>query len=173
MALAPPVRGTFSLVDHHGRAVTDLAYRGHYMLVLFGFTHCRVVCPRALGRLQQVLKQLGESAERIKTLYISVDPERDTPEVMKSFLARDYPDFTGLTGSREQVDAAKRSFRVFAARKADRDDPEGYQVPHSAITYLIDPAGVFLTHFHDGLDADEIAGRLQEIISRAREFDHV
>ena len=75
-----PVGGSFALTDHHGRDVTDAAYRGRFMLIYFGFTHCRAVCPRALARLSEALAALGELADRIQPLYITVDPDRDTPE---------------------------------------------------------------------------------------------
>src|SRR5262245_61304659 len=102
----PPVQlgGAFNLVDHHGRAVSDETYRGRFMLLFFGFTHCRAVCPRALARLSRVINRLGPEAARLQPLYVTVDPDRDTPEVMKVFLDRDYPLFTGLTGPRENID---------------------------------------------------------------------
>jgi len=110
-------------------------------LVFFGFTHCRIVCPRALGKLCRVLDDLGPLAERVQPLYVTVDPERDTPAVMREFLGRSYPRFTGLTGSPAQIDAAKAAFRVFARRVADPDSPGGYAMPHTAIAYLLDEAG--------------------------------
>lgn len=81
----------YALVDHHGRTVTEQDFAGRYQLVFFGFTHCRMVCPAALGKLSTVLDDLGPLAERIQPLYISVDPERDTPEVMRAFLEESYP----------------------------------------------------------------------------------
>src|SRR4249920_892926 len=86
-----PVGGSFSLTDHHGRPVTDADYRGRFMLIYFGFTHCRAVCPRALARLSAALAALGDRAERVAPLYITVDPQRDTPAVMKTYLEARYP----------------------------------------------------------------------------------
>ncbi|MEA2625894.1 MAG: hypothetical protein QOD06_1939 [Candidatus Binatota bacterium] len=157
--------GEFHLIDHHGVEVSDATYHGRHALVFFGFTHCKVVCPRALGRLTRVLDALGPLAEQIRPLYVTVDPERDSPEVMRAFLERSYPRFTGLTGSRPQIDAAKRAFRVFARRTADPDDPDGYAVPHSAITYVLDPDGRYTTHFTDAVDEREMTERLREILS--------
>ncbi|ATB37667.1 hypothetical protein CYFUS_003092 [Cystobacter fuscus] len=162
---ALPVGGAFDLVDHDGRPVTHETFRGAYALVFFGFTHCRVVCPRALGRLSTVLGLLGPDAARMQPLYITVDPERDHPSVMKAFLAR-WPGFLGLTGSREQIEAAKAAFHVFARRRDDPEDPNGYAVPHTAITYVIDPEGVCVDHFTDALSADEVAERLRTLIAR-------
>jgi protein SCO1/2 len=156
-----PVGGPFRLIDHHGVEVTDESYRGRYVLLFFGFTHCKVVCPRALGRLTNVLDRLGPLADRLQPLYVTVDPERDTPGVMRAFLERSYPRFTGLTGSREQVERAKKAFRVFAHHAPDADDPSNYVVPHSAITYVLDPAGRYTTHFTDAVSEAEMIERLR------------
>ena len=107
----PPVGGSFRLIDHHGARVTDETYRGRFVLIFFGFTHCRVVCPRALSRLSAVLERLGPLTDQLQALYITVDPERDTPEVMRTFLEKSYPRFIGLTGTRAEIDAAKRAFQ--------------------------------------------------------------
>ena len=160
-----PVGGAFRLIDHHGGEVTDETYRGSYVLLFFGFTHCKVVCPRALGRLTNVLDALGPLAEKVRPLYVTVDPERDTPEVMRAFLENAYPRFIGLTGSRERIDEAKKAFRVFARRASDPDDPEGYAVPHSAITYLLEPGGRYVTHFTDAVDEEQITARLRSLLS--------
>lgn len=167
MELKASPGGEFALIDHDGQAVTQESYRGHYRLVFFGFTHCRVVCPRNLARLSRILEALGPRAGEIRPLYVSVDPERDTPEVMKDFLARNYPRFTGLTGSRAQVDHAKQSFRVFAERKADPDDPDGYAVPHTAITYLMDRDGGYLAHFPESLPEQEVLQRISVLLDSA------
>jgi len=157
--------GAFHLTDHHGVEVSDESYRGKYVLVFFGFTHCKVVCPRALGRLTDTLEALGPLAERVTALYVTVDPERDTPSVMRAFLERRYPRFTGLTGSRDQIDEAKKAFRVFARRTVDPDDPDGYDVPHTAITYVLDPSGEYAAHFTDAAGVSEIAARLRLLLA--------
>jgi protein SCO1/2 len=158
---SPRVGGAFNLVDHHGRAVGNATYLGRHALIFFGFTHCRVVCPRALGKLCRVLDDLGSLAERVQPLYVTVDPERDTPQVMRAFLEPSYPRFTGLTGSRERIDEAKAAFRVFARRVADPESAGGYAVPHTAIAYLLDESGAYVAHFHDALTENEIAERLR------------
>ncbi len=159
----------FDLTDHTGRLVTDRDYRGRFMVVFFGFTHCRVVCPRALGRLNRLLTRLDDAvdgaADAITPLYITVDPSRDTPDVMKAFLESNYPRFIGLTGTPDQIDHAKKLFRVFAHKKADPDDPDGYAVPHSAITYVIGPDGKYCAHFADHLDEDDVFESLKTILT--------
>jgi protein SCO1/2 len=169
---APPTQavqlgGAFHLVDHHGRSVSDETYRGRFMLLFFGFTHCRAVCPRALARLTRVIDRLGPAASRLQPLYVTVDPDRDTPEVMKAFLEKDYPRFTGLTGSRENIDHVKSRYRVFARRAADPDDTAGYQMPHTAFTYLIGPDGRYAAHFTDAVEEDELVQRLGEYLANS------
>ncbi len=154
------IGGQFELTNHHGKPVRNCDYRGRFLLVYFGFTHCRVVCPRALAKLSSTLDRLGRPANQIEALYITVDPARDTPEVMKAYLDAQFPRFTGLTGSTEQIEAAKRAFRVFAERKADDEDPDGYSVPHTAIAYLMGPDGSYRDHFLDGLNEEAIASRI-------------
>ncbi|GAA5174535.1 SCO family protein [Pseudonocardia eucalypti] len=164
--MAPhPVGARFDLIDHHGNPVTNDTYRGRHPLVFFGFTHCAVVCPRALGKLSAALDELGELRERLVPLYVTVDPERDDPDRMREFLETNYPLFTGLTGSPEALADARREFRVFAVRKQDPDAEGGYQVPHSAITYLLDTDGTYLAHFTDALDASEVARRLTGVLN--------
>lgn len=158
------VSGAFDLLDHDGRQVSAQTYRGKHMVVFFGFTHCKMVCPRALSRLSAVLDRLGPLADRVQPLYVTVDPRRDTPEVMKEFLSSAYPRFTGLTGSSEQVELAKKSFRVFSTEVADTDDPDSYQMPHTAFTYVLGTDGTYLTHFTDATDEDELVTRLSSIL---------
>lgn len=159
--------GTFSLTDHDGNAVTEASYRGRFMLIYFGFTHCRKVCPRSLACMTAALDELGDAARRIVPLYITVDPERDTPETMKIFLEANFPRFTGLTGSREAIDRAKASFRIFTRKGPDPEDAEGYAVPHTAFAYLLGPDGTYLTHFMDTADSGKMAGGLRDMLAKA------
>ncbi|TCK21779.1 SCO family protein [Pseudonocardia endophytica] len=162
---AAPTDVAFDLLDHHGTPVGIDSYRGDWLLVQFGFTSCRVVCPRALTKLTAALEELGADAAPLRPLYVSVDPERDTPDVMRDFLTASYPRFTGLTGTPDQVEAAKRAFRVFARRRADPEDPDGYAMPHTAITYLVDPAGRLARHWPDTADASTVADGLREALT--------
>jgi protein SCO1/2 len=152
--------GTFNLTDHHGRTVSSESFRGRFMLIFFGFTHCRVVCPRALTKISAALDGIGEVSASISALYITVDPERDTPEVMREFLLS-YPRIVGLTGSRAQIDEVKSNFRVFARRVADPFNVDEYNVPHTAIAYLLDIDGKFLADFNDSIPLDEMVERLR------------
>lgn len=158
------VGGTFALIDDHGRAVSDRSYLGRHLLVSFGFSHCKTICPRSLERTSAALEQLGARAAGIQALYITVDPERDTPAVLRAFLAERYPRFTGLTGDPQALQAARAKYRVFAQRAADPDDPDGYAVPHTAFTFLMGPDGRYLRHFDVTAGADEMAHALADLI---------
>ncbi|MBR0756091.1 SCO family protein [Bradyrhizobium jicamae] len=157
-----PDHPTFTLTDHFGNEVSETDFHGAFQLVYFGFTSCRVVCPRALAKLSGVLDALGdEAAGQITPLYITVDPARDTPEKMKAYLEADYPRFLGLTGPDAAIDDAKRCFRIFAQRKSDPADPDGYQIAHTAIAYLLDRNGEYLDHFPDAMEATKIVERIR------------
>lgn len=162
-----PDRPGFALVDHHGRQVSEQDFRGRYLLVYFGFTSCKVVCPRALAKLSAVLEGLGPRAAHITPLYITVDPDRDTPEAMRAYLEAGYPRFLGLTGPQPAIDAAKSAFRIFAQRRENPVNPDDYQIAHTAIAYLIGPDGDYLSHFSDAIDADTIIARLTRQIMLA------
>ncbi len=163
MVTVRPV-ANFDLTDHNGRSVTEADFAGSHLLVYFGFTHCKVVCPRSLGKLSRVLDGLGEKAARVTALYVTVDPARDTPEVMRAYLEHQHPRFLGLTGSEEQIARAKKAFRVFAEFTGDDEAPDGYVVPHSAIAYLMGPDGDHLDHFIDALEEEEVMQRMSAAI---------
>ncbi|MEM6831996.1 MAG: SCO family protein [Pseudomonadota bacterium] len=159
-----PERIALDLIDHNGNAFTAAQLASGLTLCYFGFLHCRAVCPRSLAKLNEILQLLGPRQRQVKVLYISVDPARDTPEAMKSFLAENYPAFTGLTGTQAAIDMAKASMNVFTRQTNDPEDPEGYAVPHTALIYLVDGTGAYLTHFADHLTAQDIANRLESYI---------
>lgn len=169
--MSAPTDLALDLVDHDGTPVDAGSFRGSWLLVQFGFTSCRVVCPRALTKLTAALDALGEDAGRIRPLYVTVDPDRDTPAVMKAFLTTSYPRFTGLTGTPAQVEAAKAAFRVFARRRPDQQDPDGYAVPHTAITYLVGPDGGLARHWPDTATAEVVTAGLREVLGRREPTD--
>lgn len=149
------VGGPFRLTDHTGREVTEADYQGRYLLVFFGFTYCPDICPMELQVMAAALDVLGPDAERVQPLFISVDPQRDTPEQMAEYVALFDDRIIGLTGTAEQVAAAARAYRVYYARGPG--DDQNYQVDHSTFTYLMGPDGAFLTVFPRGTDAEAMA----------------
>ncbi|WP_256735224.1 SCO family protein [Variovorax sp. dw_954] len=168
-AIPPPVSGRFDLVDHFGRRVNERSFGSKHLLVFFGFSHCAVVCPRELSKLGEALAMLGPLADQVQALYVSVDPIRDTPGVLRTYLAqyRRFGDgFLGLTGTQEQAQEARKSFRVFAARQDEPDAPDGYVLSHTALCYFMAPGGTYQTHFADSLDAATVSTRMRRFLER-------
>lgn len=159
-----PVGGPFRLIDHFGRPVTNETFLGRPALLYFGFTHCRVVCPRSLARLSAALDLAGARPDALQPLFITVDPERDTPDVLRAYLEANHPRFLGLTGDRERIDAMKTAYRVFARRIEDPHDTQNYAVAHTAFSYLIDAHGTYVAHFTDVADEHRIAAALRSAI---------
>ena len=137
------IGGPFSLIDQEGRTVTEKALLGSPSLVFFGFTHCPEVCPTALFEITQIYKALGPKGDGLKTFFVSVDPERDTPELLKLYLSSFDPRITGLTGSPEAVAQAMRAWRAYA--KKVPTEAGGYTVDHTALVYLMDAKGRFVS----------------------------
>jgi protein SCO1/2 len=158
------VGGPFTLTDHNGRQVTDADFKGKYALIFFGYTYCPDVCPTELQVMTAALSQMGEKARSVTPVFISVDPERDTPEVLKSYVENFSPDLVGLTGSPEQVAAAAKAYRVYYAKSGKTDTPD-YLVDHSSIIYLMDPQGRFLKHFTYTTDAAALASSLADVMA--------
>lgn len=162
------VGSAFELVGHQGALVRSSDFRGRFLLIFFGFTRCRVVCPEVLSKLSRVLNRLGPLIKEIQPLYISVDPDRDTPEVMDRFLGERYPLFVGLTGSRDDIDHVRANYKVFVRRTIDEDDPAGYALSHSALVFFMDRAGEYCAHFADGTPDEEIEQRIRVILSESQ-----
>jgi len=154
------VGGPFSLVGTDGKPVTDRDFRGRYMLIFFGFTHCPDICPAELQVIAQALEQLGDKAKNVVPIFITLDPERDTPEAMGSYVKSFGPNFVGLTGSPEAIAAAAKAYRVSYAKVEDKESAADYGVDHSALVYLMDPEGRYVTYFSYGLSADQMAEKL-------------
>lgn len=141
------ISGRFSLVDHNGNRVTDEDFRGKWLLVFFGYTHCPDVCPTTLNEIAEVMERLAADADKVQPLFITVDPERDTPDAMAEYVAAFDPRIVGLTGTPEQIKAATGSFRVYYAKAPGEEAPGGYLMDHSAFLYLMNPEGRFETAF--------------------------
>ncbi|MFK8252574.1 SCO family protein [Ancylobacter terrae] len=146
VATPSAVGGPFQLVDQDGRNVTQAEFAGQPFLVFFGFTHCPDICPTTLFEASQALEALGPDARKLAVLFISVDPERDTPEVMKSYVGSFHPSIRGLTGTPEQVAAAVKAYRAYA-KKVPGQDGE-YTMDHTALVYLMGKDGAFIAPFN-------------------------
>jgi protein SCO1/2 len=159
------IGGPFTLIDQDGRTVTQDSFAGQWRLMFFGFTHCPDICPTDLARNAQALRALEAAdpaaAAKVQPIFVSVDPERDTPAALKPFVANFPPRLIGLTGTPEQVDAAKATFRVYSARRGDGPD---YLVDHSSMTYLFDPAGKPVTFWSSDEPAAAMAEGLRALV---------
>lgn len=152
----------FELINQNGEAVTLKTYDGSYKLIFFGFTYCPAICPTELQKITQIMEKLGDKANMFTPIFISVDPERDTVDVVKQYVAQFHPKLVGLTGSTEQVNAVTKSFKVFAT-KVENDMMEEYMVDHSAFLYLLDEEGNTIALYPSTDTADEL---VTDILSR-------
>ena len=139
------VGGPFKLIDQNGKAVSDQDLKGRPFLVFFGFTHCPDVCPTTLFDVSEMLRALGPDANRTHALFITVDPERDTPAVMKDYLSSFDPHLSGLTGDPAAIATVAKAYRVYY-KKVPLDGGE-YTMDHTAIVYLMDKEGRFVSPF--------------------------
>jgi protein SCO1/2 len=139
------IGGPFKLTDQNGQTVTDQDLKGRPFLVFFGFTHCPDVCPTTLFEVSQIFRALGPDADKVRALFITVDPERDTPALMKDYLSSFDPHMAGLTGDPAAVAAVAKAYRVYY--KKVPLDQGGYTMDHTAIIYLMDKEGRFVAPF--------------------------
>lgn len=162
----PRVGGPFTLVDQTGKTVTDKDFQGKFMLIYFGFTFCPDVCPTELQAISAALEKLGDKVAKVQPIFVSVDPDRDTPQVLAKYVKQFDPRLIGLTGSAEQIAAVAKAYRVFYEKvkeqpadgsKAADDD---YTVDHSSVAYLMGPNGEFLTFFPPGVTPDQMAQKI-------------
>jgi protein SCO1/2 len=159
-----PIGGPFSLVDHKGRAVTDAAYRGRWMLVFFGYSSCPDDCPLTLQKMASALNSLGPLADRIAPLFITVDPARDTPERLSAYLANFGSRIIGLTGNSAQIAAVAKAYRVYYAA-AEHEQSGIDLVGHSTFLYLMNPAGKLDAVLRPDASAEQLAATLRERLS--------
>lgn len=153
----------FELIDHDGklRHLTD--FRGKAVVMFFGFTHCPDICPTTLAEFNVALTKLGESASDVQVLFVTVDPERDTREVLRGYVTAFNPAFLGLTGSPEQIAKVAREFRIIY-QKVEGAREGSYSVDHSAGTYIFDAQGRLRLYASYGLGGDVIAGDLKRLL---------
>lgn len=154
------IGGPFSLLDTTGQRRTEKDYAGKPMLVFFGFTNCPDVCPSGLQTLTVALDKLGDKANGLTPLFITVDPERDTPQSMAAYIKSFHPRIQGLTGTPQDVQAAIKAYRVYAVKVPDEKDPTRYSVDHSSFFYLMNANGEYTKHFPHSTDADVLAKAL-------------
>jgi protein SCO1/2 len=158
------IGGPFTLVDQTGRTVTDQDFRGRYMLVFFGFTHCPDVCPAELQVMSASLDELGPKADEIVPIFITLDPERDTQEAMGAFVKNFGSRFVGLTGSPEAIAAAADAYRVAYAKIYEDTRKPDYSIDHSGLVYLMGKDGEYITQFPYGTPAAKMTETLRRYL---------
>jgi protein SCO1/2 len=171
-AEAAEVGGPFELLAHTGKTVSDATYRDSFMLVFFGYTYCPDVCPTELLVMSQALDLLGEKAETVQPIFITVDPERDTPAALADYVINFHPRLVGLTGSAEQIEATAKAYRAYYAKapltpaggsadtgggKPAEAETEDYLMNHSAFIYLMGPNGKYRTVFPPRTPPEDMA----------------
>lgn len=152
------------LTDQFGRDFRLSDYRGKVVLLFFGFTHCPDICPTALGDLKRVMEKLGNNAEKVQVVFVSVDPERDTPDLMQRYLASFNPTFLGLNGDRAILEQAYKDYGVTVIRRDLPNSGLGYTIDHSGYIYAIDQIGNWRLLWAHGTPVDDIVSDVQALL---------
>lgn len=164
LVFGPPLPAPdFVLTNQDGQPVHLRDYRGKLVVLVFGYTHCPDACPITLSKLKRVLTELGDASDQVQVLLVSVDPEQDTPAVLKEYLSRFSPAFVGLTGRPEEIEAVTRAYGVHVEKEGS---PDGDLVAHTALTYVIDRSGQQVLAFPIEIAPQEMAADLQYLLRR-------
>jgi protein SCO1/2 len=156
------VGGPFQLTDQHGKRIGDKDFRGRYMLIYFGYSFCPDVCPTTLAVIAQALDKLGGRSHQVVPIFITIDPERDTPKVLDDYMKAFGPSFVGLTGGAAEIKDVEKRYRVYAVKKPL---PGGsYGMDHSSVIYLMGPAGKMVSFYDEAVSPDELAKDLRSKI---------
>ena len=153
------IGGPFALLDQDGKMVTNAAFIGKYKLIYFGFTSCPAICPTELAKMSKALNELGAQGDVIQPIFITVDPERDTPKVMKDYISLFHPRLIGLTGAKSEIDQTLKNYRIYAAKQPEEGG--GYTMNHSNYIYFMSPDDELLSIYHEDDSAEFIAQELR------------
>lgn len=162
VAAPAAIGGSFQLSDQSGQPVSEQSLKGKPTLIFFGFTHCPDICPTSLFEMSEVLRALGPDADRLNSYFVSVDPERDTAAVMKDYLSSFDPHLKGLTGSPDAVAKIIAGYRVYAKKIPTKDGD--YTMDHTALVYLMDKDGNFVSPFNMKRKPEEAAAELKRYL---------
>ena len=160
----PPFLADFELTDHRGIVQTDEDFAGRWMLVFFGFTNCPDVCPTTLSEVAAVMEGLGDEAAMVQPIFITIDPERDTPMALADFVPRFDAGIIGLTGTSDQIAATSETFPIYFERIEEDSAPDGYTMGHTSHLFLFDTQAGFADSWPYGTPAEEILADLRERI---------
>ncbi|MBV9863083.1 MAG: SCO family protein [Alphaproteobacteria bacterium] len=162
-ALASGIGGPFHLIDQNGKPVTEADLKGKWELVYFGYTHCPDACPTALNDMALALDKLGAKRSEVGIVFITVDPERDTPAVLKDYIASFDAPILALTGTPDEVAQAAKDYRVYYAKHPEAGGD--YSMDHSSVIYVMDPQGRFTASFTHENAPEDIAQRLGKLLA--------
>jgi|TARA_R110002072_G_scaffold141135_3_gene286277 protein SCO1/2 len=160
----PPFFADFELTDHRGMVQTEEDFKGRWMLVFFGFTNCPDVCPTTLSEVAAVMEGLGDEAAMVQPIFITIDPERDTPTALAEYVPVFDARIIGLTGTPEQIAATSETFPIFFERIEEATAPRGYTMGHTSHLFLFDKQAGFADSWPYGTPAEEILADLKERI---------
>lgn len=163
---APAIGGPLTLATTDGSTVTDETYRGKILLVYFGYTTCPDACPTTLNNIAGALAELGPLVDHIQPLFITIDPQRDTREVLANYVKAFDPRIVGLTGTADQIAAAAKAYRVYYAPYKTRDAPDGYLMDHTSVVYVMSEEHRFVASFSQDTPASQMADRLRKLIAK-------
>jgi protein SCO1/2 len=153
----------FALTDHNGQRRTLADFKGKVVTLFFGFTHCPDVCPTTLGEMALVMKELGKDSDRLQVLFVTVDPERDTAEVLKRYVPAFHPSFLGMTGSADDIARTAKEFKIFY-QKQPLPSGSGYSMDHSAGTYILDAEGRLRLFAQYGIGAPAMLNDIRQLM---------
>jgi len=159
---ATSMGGPFTLTDQNRKQVSDSDFRGKLMMVFFGFTNCPDLCPTTLLIMSQTMEQLKEDSAKVVPIFVTIDPERDTPAAMKTFLGSFNPAIVGLTGTQAQIDKMQADYKTYSLKVDAKDAPGGHTFDHSGYIYLMDKQGKFLIVFTADSSPQTIAAKIRE-----------
>ena len=157
-------RADFELTDQTGTVRTDEEFTGRWLLVFFGFANCPDICPTTLAEVAAVMDGLGSDAVHVQPLFISIDPERDTPESLAEYVPAFSPTIIGLTGTPEQIGRTSRTFHIYYEKIEEASAPDGYTMGHSSQLFLFSPQAGFVTSWSYGTPAEEVLADLRKRI---------
>jgi protein SCO1 len=161
--LASAICGPFRLTDQNGKTVTDADLKGKWSLVYFGYTHCPDACPTALNDISIALEDLGAKRDAVRPVFITVDPERDTPEALKAYVTSFDAPILALTGTPDEVAQVAKGYRVYYAKHPEAGGE--YSMDHSSVIYVMDPQGRFTASFTHESTPEQIAERLKKLLT--------
>tara|TARA_B100001741_G_C16375239_1_gene515177 strand:+ start:116 stop:739 length:624 start_codon:yes stop_codon:yes gene_type:complete len=166
------IKSNFNLVDQYGKPISSKTFHGKFTLIFFGFTYCPDICPNTLNKIALAYDLLeNEIQKNLKVIFITVDPNRDTPEVLKEYIGVFNPDFIALTGHAEKIKEASESMGVFYKKSQKDDLTNDYLINHSSIKFLMDPKGEYLSHYSRELSHSDLAKKINKKIREYKSRD--